>query len=111
MSRYNLLESVRGIFDAAGICRVRIGPSRAFERWVITGMTIQTSSTAITAFRVYRGEMEAPSALIDLSNFNGNNDVSDTRTELTPTEKLLGVWTGGTPGAAGTLTVSGESVR
>jgi len=46
-----------------------------------------------------------------LSNFNGNNDVSDSRIELTPTEKLLGVWTGGTAGAIGTITVSGDSVR
>jgi hypothetical protein len=111
VSKYSLFQSARTTFDATGDARVVFGPDRAFERWRVTNTAITTSSAAATSFKLYRGLTETPSNLIDLSNFNGNNDVSDSVIDLTPGEKLLGVWTGGTPGANATLTVSGESIR
>jgi hypothetical protein len=111
MSKYTLFESARATFGANGEARVILGPGRAFERWHITLLAITTTSTAVTAFKLYRGQLEAASSLVDLSNHNGNNDVSDSVIDLTPTEKLLGVWTGGTPNAIATITVSGDSLR
>jgi hypothetical protein len=60
---------------------------------------------------LYRGPSEVPTNLIDLSNHNGNGDVSDSIIDLSPGEKLLGVWDGGTVGASATITVTGESFR
>lgn len=111
MSRYSLFQSARATFGADGMARVIFGPLRAFERWRITNTAISTTSTSTTAFKLYRGVVENPSSLIDISRFNGNGDSSDTVTELTPGEQLLGVWSGGTSGAMATVTVSGESFR
>lgn len=108
---YSLFQSERATFDANGEARVTVGPQRAFERWRITNTAITTTSTNVTAFKLYRGVTAIPSNLIDLSNFNGNDDVSDSVIELPAGEKLLGVWTGGTVGALATITVSGQSYR
>lgn len=108
---YSLFQSERAVFDANGEARVVIGPKRSFERWKITNTAITTTSTLTTSFKLYRGMTATPSNLIDLSNFNGNDDVSDSVIELPSGENLLGVWMGGTPGAFATATVSGESFR
>jgi hypothetical protein len=93
------------------MARVVVGPGRSFERWRITNTAISTTSAASTAFKLYRGPSEVPTNLIDLSNHNGNGDVSDSIIDLSPGEKLLGVWTGGDVGASATITVTGESTR
>lgn len=101
--------SVNATFDAAGRAVVRIGPTRSGERWHVILTNISTTSLATTAFRLYRGR-EAASALLDQSLFNGNGDVSDTVYELLAGQDVVGVWSGGTVGAIGTLTLNGERI-
>lgn len=110
MTVTQVFQSGRAAFDANGIARVSLGPDRQLESWRITLTTITTTSVLATVLKLYR-QHETPSALVDVSRFNGNDDVSDSIIELIPTEKLLGVWTGGTPGAIATLTVSGMARR
>jgi len=111
MSQYPLFDSGRAVFGADGTARVVIGPTRAFETWHIVLMNISTTSVLATSCKIYRGQQETPSSQVDVSRYNGNNDTSDSKIDLTPAERILAVWAGGTPGAAATITVSGTSER
>lgn len=110
MSTIPLNQSAQAVFGANGIARVTVGPSRFDERWHIWLTNIVTTSTAITAFKLYR-QRETASSIIDQSLYNGNGDVSDSEITLVAGEPLVGVWTGGTPGAVATLTLVGESIN
>lgn len=107
---YDLHESESGTADANGKATATLQPLRAFERWAIKRMTIQsTSSTLVPTCKVYRGN-ETPSSLIDGSH-TGTLDHSDTNIELQNGERLLFVWEGGDAGSVCTATIEGTTRR
>lgn len=93
--------------DANGRAVVRLQPLRAFERWTVTRMTVQSSSTTlIPTCRVYRGH-ETPSAQVDGTS-RGTMDHSDTNLPIQNGEVLLAVWEGADVGANCTFTIEGK---
>lgn len=88
----------------------QLGPDRAFERWEIRSVTVQsTSSVLVPEARVYRNH-EAGSALLGGSH-TGTLDTARTETDLRSGESLVIVWTGADVGAECTVTIEGESVH
>lgn len=101
-----LSASAKALFDANGRAVARLRPQRFNEAWRIKYTSIQTTSAITTGMKVYR-DGESESNFIETSIFNGNNDSSDTVLDLAPGESLVYVWTGGTPGATGIVSVRG----
>lgn len=102
-----LFESANGVADANGEARATLQPLRAFEKWRVRRMTVQsTSSTLAPTCAVYRGAVSA-SRLIDNTR-DGGLDHSDTDLTLQNGEALIAVWTGADVGAACTFTVEGD---
>lgn len=110
MSRVPLFESGRATVDASGIARVRMGPRRAFERWQLRRISIQsTSSTLVPEARLYSGG-ESTSNLID-GTYDGVLNHTDTDRELANGEDVVCVWSGADVGATCTLTLEGSAIR
>lgn len=99
------LGSQFATFDASGRAVVSLGPTVYGSKWNVDRMVVTTQSSAVTKCFVYRN-VEQATALTD-STKTGNADTSETDIDLTPPDKLLFVWSGGTPGAIATAIVSG----
>ncbi len=93
--------------DANGRAVVIFQPLRSFERWHITLMNIQsTSSVKVPQFRAYRNA-EGPSSLVD-STYDGNQNVSNTDITLETGESIIGVWSGADAGSICSMNIQGE---
>lgn len=107
---YDLRESANGTVNSSGRAEARLQPLRAFERWQISRMTIQSSSSILVpTCKVYKGA-ETASNLVDGSH-TGTLDHSDTNMLLQNGELLLFVWEGADIGSVCTATVEGKTVR
>jgi hypothetical protein len=105
-----LYESGRGTANASGVATVTIGPRRAFEKWQVTRVAVQsTSSVLVPTCRLYRGAAVA-SRLID-GTYTGTLDSTDLSLTLQSGEDLVAEWSGCDVGATCTVTVDGEAVR
>jgi len=107
MRKVPLQASNSAIFDASGKAVARLGPQRYGERWLITYTSITTNSVSTTGMSCFRN-FEGDTNFQEASVFNGNKDSSDTVFDLATGEVLIFVWTGGTPGRIGTVSVRGE---
>lgn len=99
------LGSGTAVFDASGKAVVRLGPTVYGSRWKVDLMSVSTTSTLQTTCNVYR-DSESAAASLDNTR-TGNLDTSNTDIDLTAGQVILFVWTGGTPGALATVSVSG----
>lgn len=109
MPRFTLTDSQRAVADANGKAIVRIGPSRAHERWHITSATVQsTSSTLVPTVRVYRGS-ETESRLIG-GSFTGTLDTAGSDVMLQSQEDIIFVWENADVGSDCSATVNGERI-
>lgn len=96
--------------DANGKAVCRVQAMKPFERWNVTGITVNNTSTVLVpTAKVYRGS-ESPSALID-GTFTGTFDHSDTSMIVLDGETILCVFTGADPGSQCTFTLTGEVKR
>lgn len=96
-------------FNSAGRAAIIANPDRARETWKVRRYQCNTTSTASTKLTVYLGSEMAGSRR-DYTN-RGNDDVSEQFEPLTVPphgQPLLFVWTGGTPGATASISISGE---
>lgn len=110
MPSYPLAQSARATADSDGIATVRIGPRRAFERWHIKHVSVQsTSSTLVPELREYRGDV-AESRLIGSSR-SGNLDSGAADIDLVPGEDLVYRWTNCDVGSTCTVTLEGRTER
>lgn len=98
-----LNSNITAVFDANGdaVGEILVGPN---QRWEVTLLNTNTTSTSQTRLTVYRGPVE--STQVDFSR-TGNGDTSNTDIKLQQGEKLSAKWTGGTPGAQATLNIQG----
>lgn len=102
-------ETVRAVADANGRAVGELQVTRMGERWHITGMTTQSTSTNDTELRVYRGG-EAASGLV-ASTYSGNlSSAGGSPLDLQFGDKLTAVWANATPGAQCTLTIWGDKL-
>lgn len=102
-----LFESNDGTADASGRAVATLQPLRAFERWRVKRMTVQsTSTTLVPTCRVYRGA-ESASRLVD-GTHTGTLDHSDTDLSLQNGESMIAVWEGADVGSICTLSIEGD---
>lgn len=98
-------ESATGVFDAAGRAVVTVGPVRR-QTWMPANIAVFTDSSSSTEARVYQGA-PAPGSYY-AGTYSGNSDNAPAAgLRLTPGAVLTVVWTGGTPGARATVSLSG----
>lgn len=101
-----LIATGNTTFDANGRASVQLGPAAYQVEWTVTLMATSTDSGSKTSLKVYRGS-ETPSALIASSD-RANTDFNDDEITLRSPEKLLFVWSGGTPNTLATINLEGE---
>jgi len=105
-----LLESNSAVANSAGKAICQVQPLRAFERWHITNVGVQsTSTTKIPTCKLYRGS-ESPSSFIEgtySAQFNSTADSID----LENGERLLAVFENCDVGATCTMFITGEKRR
>lgn len=103
-----LETSATAYFDSVGRARLEIGPSRARQDWQLARVTTQTTSVGRTqpTLMLYKNA-ETTSALLG-GTYTANNNTDDAfNVDIRSQEKLIAVWTGGTPESAAVLTVLG----
>lgn len=106
MKTIPLNVSVSATFGANGQARASIGPTVYGTDWIVKRMVTTTSSTLESQQNVYFN-VESASSLID-GTYSGNSDTDDTEIPLHTLDKLVFVWTNGTPGAVATAILSGD---
>lgn len=94
------------VFDGSGVATATFPAVPIYTRWTVTRVAVSTTSATRTAVSVYRNSAAAPN-LIDTDPYGGNGNSTDTVSELAASETLVVQWTGGTPGAVATATMSG----
>lgn len=110
MSRNPLFESRRATADVNGRARVTLSPQRAFERWQVERITVQsTSSVLVPKCEIYRGA-ETASRLVD-GTWTGTFDHTDTSLMLQTGEEIIVLWVGGDVSSECTVTIEGVTVR
>lgn len=103
----DLFESGSAIAGATGVATVILGPARAFERWVVTGVAItNTSSVNEPKCRVYRNGV-SPSNFLG-GSFSGRQDNGPEDVILMTGEKYIAQWEGADVGSVGTITLTGR---
>jgi hypothetical protein len=99
-------------FDGSGAgTSAPLGPQRYGEKWHVDRMVSSTTSddTQKTKLRVYRNTV-TPGSLVDSTN-SANSDVSETSLDLVSPDRLIFVFSNGTAGRVGTVTLTGEITR
>lgn len=108
MPDYPLRESGSAVADSAGVATVRIGPTRAFEAWLVESVTVQSTSALDSELKEYLGD-PAPSRLTGTSRIgNLDSGVNPNPIILPNGEQLVYQWTGCTTGATCTVTLQGR---
>ena len=90
------------------IARAQIGPQTFGEKWHITRIVTNTTSTGLNGqsqLRVYRA-IESPLTLLD-GTYSADQDISDTDISLVTLENLVFVWTNGDNGSEAIGIISG----
>lgn len=106
MPTFPLTQSGRAVADSNGKAVITIGPERAFEKWHVTGVAVQSSSsTLVPEVREYR-QSEAESNLIGTTR-SGDLDSGASDVTLEPGEHVIYVFTNADVGATCQVTVNG----
>lgn len=100
------LQSQTTTLNGAGTGRVEVGPSVYGVTWHVALMVTSSDSALSPVLKVYRNAVTSP-AIVD-QTLLGGSDVSPTDLTLTSGQRLVAVWTGGTPGAVATFNIEGE---
>lgn len=107
MPTFPLIQSGRAIADSNGKAVITIGPERAYEKWHITSVAVQSSSTdLVPEVREYR-QSEADSNLIGTTR-SGDLDSGDADVTLQPTEHVVYVFTNADVGSTCEVTINGS---
>lgn len=102
-----LQEAAQTVFGVDGTAQLVTGPSRARQRWHVTGMVTTAGQPGdFVRLTLYRNFVAATS-IID-STFQGAQATSETDFSLLEGERLVAVWSGGTPASPAILVVSGD---
>lgn len=103
------MQSGSAVADANGTATVELRPGIAGEWWRIRNTSVSGNSANEPVVKVYKGFV-TDSHLIG-GSLTGNLDSAVGDDYLQPNEALICVWTGATPGAHFTVTVTGERGR
>jgi hypothetical protein len=107
VSRTRQLTAFASItLDENGNGTVQLGPGLPGVVWNLVQAACATTSTENEPiFNLYVGDAQ-PSNFLG-GTFSGNNDCTDLNQTLYSGQYLTGQWTGGDPGATGTMTLFG----
>jgi hypothetical protein len=109
MAERPIRDTVTTVLDGSGNGSVFFGPGRPNTRWVITGVSVNASTKDLEATGVlYRGSSERISETFSASSGASDNALPDD--PLWPGQVYTFTWTGGDPGATGTLTYRGTEI-
>ena len=105
-----LYDSARVTLDGSGNGTVVFGPQRPNTKWIVKGVSVQTSTTTLMPkANVYRGTVN-PGTFIT-GTYDGGNDADNALNEtLWPGEYISVRWTGGDPGAQATAAYRGDLI-
>ena len=98
-----------GVFDAAGIARVRLGPKVFGDTWRVRRMTVSTDSVDDTDVKVYLNSEIATRMVA--GSYSGNRDFNETDLTLQTLDTLICVWDSGTLGAHADFIIQGTKER
>lgn len=104
-----LYESGRATADANGRAQVEMRSAIWGEWWRVTNASVSGNSVLEPQLKVYRGFV-SDTALIG-GSLTGNLDSATGNDVIQPNESVIFVWTGATPGAQFTATVTGVRWR
>lgn len=103
------IRDVRSVvLDGAGNGTVQFGPGRPNTRWIITGVSVKTSTNTLEA----RGDLFRGGELVS-STFTASSGDSDNELPaypIWPGEVYRFTWSGGDPGARAELAFRGEEI-
>lgn len=100
------------VASASGVATVRLGPTRAGEKWQVRSMTVtNTSSVLSPEARIYRNAV-IPTAIVDVTG----TGIFDTSTlsppiELGSGESLICEWAGCDVGSTSVYSIDVDTVR
>lgn len=105
----DLHEFVQATANANGRAVGSAGPAKFGDQWDISLINSNTTSTAQSELRVYRG-VESESARI-LASYSGNSDTASGSTITVKSgDKLVFVWSKADPGSICTARIEGEFI-
>lgn len=100
-----LNEASQTTFNASGDGTASLGPN-GYETWNVSTIAVfVNSNTAEPTARIYLGSV-SPQNFIG-GTYTGSTDSSDQSVTVLPNQNIICVWTGGDPGAQGTLSLYG----
>lgn len=106
MTDLQLLKSVTVELDGAGngTCDP-LGPSSYGETWTLSGVSLQASTNAAEAI----GSVYLNGSLIGTTTWasTGDTGVASSLVQVMTGQMITATWSGGDPGAVGTMTVLG----
>lgn len=106
--KIRMAESATATADGSGNATVRLSPQIAGSSWIIERMVTAIPAMdprSIVDHRVYLNSVTEANRLDATSS--GAQDTSETNIPVGTTDVIIGVYTGVTPGASCTLTISG----
>lgn len=107
--RFPLTQSASAVADSDGVAIATIGPDYAYEKWHITSVAVQsTSTTLVPEVREYKGAVGGN--LLGTSR-TGDADSGSADIHLMPGDILSYKWSNCDVGATCTVTVNGERER
>lgn len=102
-----LVESARATVGSNGVAAATLQPFRYNEQWKVTSITVQSTSSADTECRVYKGGA-SPTNMV-ANTYSGKGDTaSGSEIVLIFGDVLTAVWTGADVGSECTITIQGE---
>lgn len=106
----DLHEFAQATADASGRAVAYAGPEKFGDQWDVSLINTNTTSTAQTELRVYRGVESDTTRLI--GTYSGNNDTASGSKPITVRagDKLVFVWTGADVGSICTARIEGEFI-
>lgn len=106
MTALQLLKSVTVVLDGAGngTC-TPLGPTSFGETWQLSGVSLQCSTNASEA----TGSVYLNGSLIGTTTWasTGDTGVASSLVQVMTGQVITATWSGGDPGAVGTMTVLG----
>lgn len=109
-SEYQLVQSSSAVADANGTASVALSPSRAFEAWHVTSVSIQSNSSDLTPeLREYKNSVS--DTTLTGSSRSGDLDSGNSNLDIMPGESLIYVWTNCDVGARCSVIIQGKSTK
>ena len=100
--------SQSAVINGVGRAEIALGPVVYGQNWQVNRVTISGDGADKPTFRMYK-TVESNTTFLDGSR-NGNGDSSETNIQVFCMDRILCVWTNGTPGANVGVVIQGVTL-